>query len=78
MYFNNEEVYIMSIEDLLDYNKRTHDIEIDKYYVEMEFKPKKTVYIHFEEDEDDIIREYRMVSEDGCGIMLDYIGEYEE
>lgn len=78
MRFTKEEVYIMSIEDLLDYNKRTHDIEVDTYYVDMDFEPRKTVYIRFEEDEEGIVREYEMVSEDYRGIVLSYMLEYED
>ena len=76
--FNNEEVYIMSIEELLDYNKHTHDIEIDKYIVDMDFEPRKTVYIRFEEDDYGIVRQYEMYSEDYRGIVLGYQMEYED
>lgn len=66
----------MSIKDLIDYNKRTHDIEVDKYDINFEFEEGKLLYIHFVEDEEDIIREYEMVSENKWGIVMSYICEY--
>lgn len=73
--FNNNADLILEKADLLDYNKRTHDIEVDKYIFD-EFKEGKIIYIHFVEDEEDVIREYEMVSEDRFGIVMSYICEY--
>lgn len=72
--FNNADL-ILEIADLLSYNKRTHDIEVDKTIFD-EFEEGKLIYIHFVEDEDDIIREYEMVSEDKWGIVMEYMCEY--
>ena len=73
--FNNNADLILEKADLLDYNKRTHDIEVDKYIFD-EFEEGKIIYIHFVEDEEDVIREYEMVSEDRFGIVMSYICEY--
>lgn len=75
--FNNEADLILSIADLLDYNKRTHDIEVDKYIFN-DFKEGKIIYIHFEEDEENVIREYEMVSENRFGIVMEYMCEYND
>lgn len=72
--FNNADI-ILKIADLLNYNKYTHDIEVDKSIFD-EFEEDKTIYIHFVEDDDDIIREYVMVSEDTYGIVMEYMCEY--
>lgn len=72
--FNNADL-ILSIDDLLEYKQRTHDIEVDKNIFD-DFKEGKLIYIHFIEDEDDVIREYEMVSEDRWGIVMSYICEY--
>jgi hypothetical protein len=66
---------ILEIEDLLSYNNLTHDIKVDKNIFD-NFKEKETIYIHFVEDEEGCIREYRMDSEDEEGIYMDYICEY--
>ena len=66
---------ILNIAELLEYNKRTHDIEVDKDIFD-NFEKGKTIYIHFEEDEEDVIREYEMVSEDRFGIVMEYMCEY--
>lgn len=68
---------ILEIADLLDYNKYTHDIEVDKYIFD-EFEEDKVIYIHFVEDEDDVIREYVMTSENAYGIVMDYMCEYSD
>ena len=75
--FNNAD-FILNKEDLLNYNKRTHDIEVDKFIVDLEFEEGKLVYIRFTDDDEDIVREYEMVSEDRWGIVLGYICEYED
>lgn len=72
--FNNADL-ILEIADLLSYNKRTHDIEVDKSIFD-EFEEGKIIYIHFVEDEEDVIREYEMVSEDRWGIVMEYMCEY--
>lgn len=73
--FNNNADLILSIDDLLEYKQRTHDIEVDKNIFD-DFKEGKLIYIHFIEDEEDVIREYEMVSEDRFGIVMSYICEY--
>ena len=73
--FDYEADLTLSIKDLIDYNKRTHDIEVDKYIFN-EFEEGKIIYIHFVEDEEGVIREYEMVSEDRWGIVMSYICEY--
>lgn len=72
---NYEADLILEIADLLDYNKRTHDIEVDRNIFD-DFVEDKIIYIHFVEDEDDIIREYVMVSENRYGIVMEYMCEY--
>lgn len=72
--FNNADL-ILEIEDLLSYNKRTHDIEVDKDIFD-EFEEGKLIYIHFVEDEEDVIREYEMISENRFGIVMEYMCEY--
>lgn len=64
--------------DLLDYNERTHDIEVNKFGLDMDFEEGKIVYIHFDHDREDIVREYEMVSEDYWGIVMSYVCEYED
>lgn len=75
--FTNEADLTMSIADLLDYNNRTHDIEVDKDIFD-KFEEGKTIYIHFIEDDESCIREYEMVSENRLGIMLEYMCEYSD
>lgn len=75
--FNNTADLTLEIADLLDYNKRTHDIEVDKYIFD-DFEEGKTICIHFVEDEDDVIREYEMVSENRFGIVMSYVCEYSD
>ena len=72
--FDNADI-VLEIAELLDYNERTHDIEVNKYIFD-DFEEDKVIYIHFVEDDDDIIREYVMVSEDRFGIVMSYICEY--
>lgn len=74
--FNNADL-ILEKADLLDYNKRTHDIEVDKSIFD-EFEEGKVIYIHFVEDEEDVICEYEMVSEDRFGIVMEYMCEYSD
>lgn len=75
--FTTEADIILEIADLLSYNKRTHDIEVDKNIFD-DFEEGKTIYIHFVEDDDDIIREYEMASEDRFGIVMEYMCEYSD
>lgn len=75
--FNNAD-FILNKADLLSYNKRTHDIEVDKYIVDLKFKEGELVYIRFTDDDESIVREYEMVSEDKFGIVLGYVCEYED
>lgn len=74
--FNNADL-ILEIADLLSYNKYTHDIEVDKTIFD-DFEEGKIIYIRFEEDDEGIIREYEMVSEDRWGIVMEYMCEYED
>lgn len=75
--FNKEADLILSIDELLEYKTRTRDIEVDKRIFD-DFKEGKLIYIHFIEDEDDVICEYEMVSEDRWGIVMSYICEYSD
>lgn len=72
--FNNADI-TLEIAELLEYNERTHDIEVDKRIFD-DFEEGRTIYIHFVEDDDDIIREYEMVSENKIGIIMSYMCEY--
>lgn len=72
--FNNADI-VLEIADLLSYSKRTHDIEVDKRIFD-DFEEGRIIYIHFVEDDDDIIREYEMVSENRIGIVMSYMCEY--
>ena len=74
--FNNAD-FILDKADLLSYNKRSHNIEVDKFIVGMKFEEGKLVYIRFTDDDEDIVREYEMVSEDKYGIVLEFVDEYE-
>lgn len=66
---------ILEIADLTSYNKYTHDIEVSKYIFD-DFEQDKIIYIHFVEDNDNCIREYRMKSEDEYDIKMSYLCEY--
>jgi hypothetical protein len=66
---------ILEIADLLDYNKYTHDIKVDKNIFD-NFKEGKKIYINFVEDTEDCVREYIMIAEDFDGIMMEYMCEY--
>lgn len=73
--FNNADI-VLEIADLLEYNKYTHDIEVDKSIFD-EFEEGKTIYIHFVEDGDeDVVHEYVMASEDRYGIIMEYMCSY--
>lgn len=67
---------VLEKEDLLNYNERTHDIVVDKYIFD-DFHEGKIIGIHFVDDET-IVREYEMISEDDNGIYMSYICEYED
>lgn len=77
MKFRGEKVLILEMEDLLDYDRWTHDIIVDKYVFD-DFRERGTIYIHFVEDSKDCIREYEMTEEDEDGIHMDYMCEYED
>lgn len=66
---------VLEMEDLLSYNELTHDIKVDKYAFD-DFVENKLVYIHFIEDQEGCIREYKMRREDEDGIEMDYLCEY--
>ena len=72
-----ENVLILEISDLLSYNNLTHDIKVDKYIFDA-FDKNKVVHIHFIEDNEGCVREYKMFSEDDEGIFMDYLCEYED
>jgi len=73
--FNNADL-ILEIADLITYNKRTKNIEVDKNIFD-DFEEGKIIYIRFAEDEEGIIREYEMVSESRYGIVMEFMDEYE-
>lgn len=66
---------ILEMDDLLEYNKRTHDIKVDKFVFD-DYEEKKIIYIHFVEDDENCIREYKMIDEDWEGIFMEYLCEY--
>lgn len=72
---NYEADLILELEDLLDYNKRTHDIKVDKSIFD-DFVENKLIYIHFVEDEEGCVGEYKMIFEDEEGIFMEYMCEY--
>ena len=73
--YNNADL-ILELADLISYNKRTKNIEVDKSIFD-EFEEGKLIYIRFVEDDEDIIREYEMVSESRYGIVMEFVDEYE-
>jgi hypothetical protein len=75
--FTKEADIILEIEELLNYNNYTHDIEVDKRIFD-DFVEGKIIYIHFVEDEESCVREYKMISEDWESIKMEYICEYED
>ena len=72
-----DDVLILEIADLVDYNNRTHDIKVCKYIFD-DFHENKVIYIHFVEDGEGIVREYEMISEDSESIFMSYLCEYED
>ena len=77
MKYNKKNVLTLEMEDLLDYNERTLDIKVDKYFFD-EFEEGDSVYVHFVEDREDCIREYEMISEDEDGITMSYVCQWED
>lgn len=75
--FTKEADLILEMEDLLSYEKLTHDIKVDKYIFDS-FEEGELIYIHFVEDNEGCIREYKMIAEDEYGIYMSYICEYED
>lgn len=74
---NFENVLILEISDLVDYNKRTHDIIVDKSIFD-NFVENSLVYIHFVEDGEACVREYKMTGENDNDIFMEYICEYDD
>ena len=68
---------ILEMEDLIEYDKYTHDIKVSKSVFD-DFQERKIIYIHFVEDNDDCIREYKMTEEDYEGIYMEYLCEYSD
>ena len=74
--FTIEADLILEIADLLNYNKFTHDIMVDKRIFD-NFAKNTAIYIRFIDDDNDCIREYVMTSENEDGIFMEYLCEYE-
>jgi hypothetical protein len=67
---------ILEMADLNEYNKLTHDIEVPKFIFD-DYVEGGLVYIHFVEDEENIICEYRMIHEYSYGIVMTCVCYYD-
>lgn len=66
---------VLDSEELLDFNMRTGNIKVDKDIFD-DFVPNTYVNIQFVDDNsEDRIAQYKMISEDDEGIYMEYIGE---
>lgn len=66
---------VLDSEELLDFDMRTGNIKVDKDIFD-DFVPNTYVNIQFVDDNrEDRIAQYKMISEDDKGICMEYIGE---
>jgi hypothetical protein len=66
---------VLDSEELLDFDMRTGNIKVDKDIFD-DFIPNTYVNIQFVDDNrEDRIAQYKMISEDDEGIIMEYIGE---
>lgn len=75
--FTYENPLVLEIADLLKYDEYTSDIEVDKSIFD-DFQKDKVIYVIFVEKNDGTIYEYKMVSEDFDGIVMDCLCAYED
>lgn len=68
---------VLEIVDLLKYDRNTSDMEVDKSIFD-DFKEGKVIYVKFADDMEDLIYEYKMISEDYDGIKMDCLCAYED
>lgn len=72
---NIEADLVLDSEELLDFDMRTGNIKVDKNIFD-DFVPNTYVNIQFVDDNrEDRIAQYKMISEDDEGIVMEYIGE---
>ena len=72
-----ENPLVLEIADLLKYDEYTSDMEVDKYIFD-DFQKDKVIYVIFVEKNDGTIYEYKMISEDFEGIVMDCLCAYED
>ena len=68
---------VLEIADLLKYDRNTSDMEVDKSIFD-DFEEGKVIYVKFADDMEDLIYEYKMISEDYDGIKMDCLCAYED
>lgn len=74
--YNIEVDLILKRADLLKFDNNTSDMEVDKSVFD-DFEKDKVIYVKFADDFEDLIYEYKMVSEDFDGIKMDCLCAYE-
>ena len=66
---------ILDSEELLEFDMKTGKIKVDKNIFD-DFVANTYINIHFIDDNcEDRIAQYKMISEDDDGIIMEYIGE---
>ena len=68
---------VLEIADLLKYDRNTSDMEVDKSIFD-DFEEGKVIYLKFADDLEDLIYEYKMISEDYDWIKMDCLCAYED
>ena len=72
---NKKDILTLEREELLEYDAETEKIKVSKDIFDA-FTPNSLVRIHFIEDDALKVFEYKIVSEDEDGIVLEYIDDY--
>lgn len=69
------EILTLERADLLEHENKTDRIKVSKDIFD-NFAPDTLVLIHFEEDDALKVFEYKMISEDEDGIVMEYLNDY--
>ena len=72
-YYTPEEIdLVLELEDLLEFEEKTGNIKVNKDIFD-DFVKDTYVNIHFVEEDTNRIAQYKMISEDEEGIVMEYL-----
>lgn len=71
---NNEMIMVLELCDLIDYDRTTGNIKVDKDIFD-DYVENSYIVIQFVEDDNDFVYTYRMVMEDDEGIYMELMEE---